>query len=430
MPLSPETITDARTAIPNQHAADHTAERAQINQNESDIADLQAADITLQGDLAGHAADTTTHGTTGNVVGTSDSQTLTNKSIAFGSNTVSGTIAQFNTAVSDADLATLAGTETLTNKTLTGPVIADFTNAQHDHGDADDGGQIPAANIPITDGGGLFTATNVETALAETQTALNTAETAITDLEDETDPRSRVLTTGAPGGSARSWIRLEDEFFGSGTTAQQVGSLGWGATSSGAGAAVSNISAATAGRNSGVKRLSTGTTTTGYQNISLAANQIEGAPVFHCRFVFRIPTLGDATNSIITLIGLHDCITAGSGGVVTDGFFLYYSHDTNSGKFQSRASDAGSQTTADTGITAVANTWYTADAVCNGSGTVTWYMASDTGSLSQVSQHTSSTNFPDAGDVYSPLVVIEKWAGTTSRDLDVDYFFLYLEQAR
>ena len=48
----------------------------------------------------------------------SGSQTLTNKSIALGSNTVTGTLAQLNTAISDADVASLAGSETLTNKTI------------------------------------------------------------------------------------------------------------------------------------------------------------------------------------------------------------------------------------------------------------------------------------------------------------------------
>ena len=45
-------------------------------------------------------------------------ETLTNKTVALGSNTVTGTTAQFNTALTDNDFATLAGSETLTNKTV------------------------------------------------------------------------------------------------------------------------------------------------------------------------------------------------------------------------------------------------------------------------------------------------------------------------
>lgn len=54
-------------------------------------------------------------------------QTLTNKTIALGSNTVSGTTAQFNTALTDDDFATLTNSVTLTNKTLTAPTITDPT---------------------------------------------------------------------------------------------------------------------------------------------------------------------------------------------------------------------------------------------------------------------------------------------------------------
>jgi len=50
-------------------------------------------------------------------------ETLTNKTVNLASNTLSGTTAQFNTALSDGSFTTLTGTETLTNKTLTAPAI-------------------------------------------------------------------------------------------------------------------------------------------------------------------------------------------------------------------------------------------------------------------------------------------------------------------
>lgn len=70
-----------------------------------------AVNITVSGNLVVGTDTATTNTAT---------HTLTNKTIALGSNTVSGTTAQFNTALTDGDFATLAGTETLSNKTITG----------------------------------------------------------------------------------------------------------------------------------------------------------------------------------------------------------------------------------------------------------------------------------------------------------------------
>lgn len=68
---------------------------------------------------------------------TSAAQTLTNKTINLTANTLSGTKAQFNTALSDDDFVTLTGSETLTNKTLTSPTITGTIS----------GGTVAGANV-------------------------------------------------------------------------------------------------------------------------------------------------------------------------------------------------------------------------------------------------------------------------------------------
>jgi hypothetical protein len=117
--------------------------------NLSDITDIGvfSSTITMEGSTANDfeltlsAGDPTADRTitfpdaTGTVALTSDitvtassTSTFTNKSISLATNTVTGTKAEFNTAMSDADFATIAGSETLTNKTLTTPVISSITN--------------------------------------------------------------------------------------------------------------------------------------------------------------------------------------------------------------------------------------------------------------------------------------------------------------
>ena len=63
----------------------------------------------------------------GTIIFNDSADTLTNKTIALGSNTISGTLAQFNSALTDDSFASLTGSETLTNKTFTSPTISAHT---------------------------------------------------------------------------------------------------------------------------------------------------------------------------------------------------------------------------------------------------------------------------------------------------------------
>ena len=73
--------------------------------------------------ISGTFAQFNTAVTDATLVSTTGSETLTNKSINLANNTLTGTFAQFNTAVSNATLVSTTGTETLTNKSLTAPTL-------------------------------------------------------------------------------------------------------------------------------------------------------------------------------------------------------------------------------------------------------------------------------------------------------------------
>jgi hypothetical protein len=154
---------------------------------------------------------------TGTVALTSDititaasTSTFTNKSISLATNTVTGTKAEFNSAMSDADFATIAGSETLTNKTLTTPVISSITN-----GAATLTLPTSTGTIALTSdiAAGIVTETGTQTLTNKTLTSPVVSGLTISDasivLEGTTaDAHETTLTVGDP--TADRTITLPD----------------------------------------------------------------------------------------------------------------------------------------------------------------------------------------------------------------------------
>lgn len=164
-------ILDTNAHHAKQHSYDSTADHSgtlswsNINKTGSSIADLAShshaalTDIgtNTHADIDNHISATAAHGATGAVVGTTNTQTLTNKTLTLPKISDTSANNTYNFGVSELasdrtiTLPLLTGndtfvfesfTQTLANKTLTTPTIASFTNAQHAHTDASSGGTI------------------------------------------------------------------------------------------------------------------------------------------------------------------------------------------------------------------------------------------------------------------------------------------------
>ena len=94
---------------------------------------------------------------TDTLVGKATTDTLTNKSIDLGTNTLTGSASEWNSALQGDSFATLTGSETLTNKTLTSPTLNSPTITN-----------MTATNLTLTDSSIVFegaTADDYETTL-------------------------------------------------------------------------------------------------------------------------------------------------------------------------------------------------------------------------------------------------------------------------
>lgn len=92
--------------------------------------------------LTGTLAQFNTACSDANFASIAGTETLTNKTINLSNNTITGNIAEFNAALSDGDFATLAGSETLTNKTLVTPTLSGNLTVT--------GNILPGANVTYT----------------------------------------------------------------------------------------------------------------------------------------------------------------------------------------------------------------------------------------------------------------------------------------
>ena len=81
---------------------------------------------------------------TDTLIGKATTDTFTNKTFDLGSNTWTGSVAEFNSALQSESFATLAGSNTLTNKTFTSPTINTMTFAS---GTSTSGMQIGSTGI-------------------------------------------------------------------------------------------------------------------------------------------------------------------------------------------------------------------------------------------------------------------------------------------
>jgi hypothetical protein len=163
----------------------------------------------------------------------------------------------------------------------------------------------------------------------------------------------------------------------------------------------------------GLAIMSTGTTTSGAARFH--TNQYDqlifGTKPARFEAMIQIPTLSDATNRFIVRCGFSDNFSS----VGTDAALIDYVDNVNGGRWNLWTASNGSTSSADSGVTVAAGTWYRLEAEVNRAGTLVTYFinGSRVGSI--------STNIPTGTSRGTGFMIyILKSAGTTSRTLYCD----------
>lgn len=220
-------------------------------------------------------------------------------------------------------------------------------------------------------------------------------------------PLSRPLTAPVP--INRSFIIQAD--FAGGVAGESLF-----ASNSGTGA-TNSFSAVSNGNDDhiGIVQHQTGTDTTGKAGVfSQNGVILLGRGQAFYETMVRIPVVSDATDTFTYRAGFID----NTGGESTDGVFFRYVHSENSGRWTLVARSNNTETTADSGITMTAASWYKLRIEVNPAGTLASFY------INGVLVGTIATNIPTAsGRITGVGNVIVKSAGTTNRNADSDYIY-------
>jgi len=148
---------------------------------------------------------------TDTLVGKATTDTLTNKSIDLGTNTLTGSLAEWNTALQSESFASLTGSETLTNKTLTSPTITGGTFSGTFTGTQDLTGVVLSGASPLvfegaTDDGYETTLTFTDPTADRVITVPNATDTLVGKATTDTLTNKSIdLGTNTLTGSASEW---------------------------------------------------------------------------------------------------------------------------------------------------------------------------------------------------------------------------------
>lgn len=167
----------------------------------------------------------------------------------------------------------------------------------------------------------------------------------------------------------------------------------------------------------GIASCATGSTTTGRAAVVTPTSDCiqlgSGAVVLE--MLIRTPSsLSDATNRYNCIAGLHDDFANSISAV--DGVFFHYRDNLNTGKWLATCTGAATTSTADTGITVAASTWYCLRIEINAGATEAKFYIDET------LVATITTDVPTGASEQTGVCAgIRKGAGTTSRVMYVDY---------